>query len=111
MANRQYINDTHLIVDRIEHAIVPKTNAPEIVCSLHSTAASRTWLSGKAFDGWEQALHHHHVKGLKFPTGCTCKAESVLIHAVSLGGGASPAPLHGIRGVHWSVHGREDNRR
>src|SRR5437879_5805182 len=45
MANRQDIYDTRLIVNRIEHAVITNTNAPEIVCSLYFTAASRASLS------------------------------------------------------------------
>src|SRR5215472_2827003 len=111
MANGQDVYDTRVIVDRIEHAIVPNTNAPEIVCSLHFPAASRTWLAGKAFDSWEEALHHHHVKGLKFPPGCTCKAQRVLIHGVCLVAGAARAPLRGIPVVHQLGPGRSGNRR
>ena len=51
MANSQDIYETCLIVNRIEHAVITNTNAPEIVSPLYFTAASRAWLSGKPFDG------------------------------------------------------------
>ena len=87
------VHDPCPVIDRIDHAIFPDADSPEIVCALKLHTSRRPGLRCQRLDPSDDAPRHFGLEPFELPAGRPRKDNGVLSHAGFAGDGPGRVSL------------------
>jgi hypothetical protein len=80
VANRNDVDKSPLIIDRIDHPILANPNPPEMALTSQFAAASGTWFSRQRFDRRHDPLDATCIQRLQFSRA---ERANVIVYSVT----------------------------
>ncbi len=82
MTNSNYVNGPTPIVQQVDHTVIAKANAPEILPTLEFLTSGRSRLGRQRLNLWKEPFDQLGRQFLQFLAGGTTEGDRVLSHGV-----------------------------